>query len=1029
MGGSRAPGPRDHLLTKRLEAALASLPADVIKQQPLDPAEGPGRLGRHLATALLPLLGSQGLSEEQASLVNALLATAGGDAGDTVVTPPMVLNEVLRDAAAPPVARPATPFSVSDLLVNAEGQPNIGSELRAELATADSVDLICAFVIWSGVIAVRDPLRELIERGGRVRVITTTYMGATQRRAVDELVRIGADVRVAFDARSTKLHAKSWLMERASGLTTAFIGSSNLSQTALFDGLEWNVRLSEVDAGHVVDRVRTMFASHWESEHFEDYDPVTRGDDLDRALGAQREPKGSTISFAGLQVHPLGYQQRMLDRLQLERDRHDRHRNLIVAATGTGKTVLAGLDYRRLCEEHGKDLSLLFVAHREQILHQALGTFRAVMRQGSFGELHGGGAIARGRHVFAMVQSLQQERVDELGPGAYDVVVVDEFHHAAAASYDRLLKRLEPVELLGLTATPERLDGQDVTLWFGGRIAVELRLWEAIDQGYLVPFQYFGVADDVDLSRLPWKRGGYATEDLTNLYTGNDLRVGKLLQEIQRVVADPARMRALGFCVSVEHARYMATKFSEAGLPAVSIDGTTPEHERSERLRRLAAGELRAIFSVDVLGEGVDVPVVDTVLLLRPTQSATVFTQQLGRGLRQAPGKPSLTVIDLIGQQHRSFRFDDRLSAILDVRRGPVRKQVEEGFPFLPSGCHIELDRVSRDIVLDNLKAIARLGQWKTLLEDLKSFDAGVTLGRYLEDTGREPLDLYRSVDASWTRLRRDAGLPVRAPGDAKDEQALLRAVRRSLHVDDPERVRFYRALMDRTEAPRTADFDARQQRLLWMLLWGMWGLGRKFEDIDTGLRELWRHPAVLREFGELLDVLDARSATLPAPSQLDPVVPLAVHATYAQSEILAAYGLGSPAVPPQVREGVKWMEGAQTDVCFVTLHKAERDYSPTTMYKDYAISRELFHWESQATQSQSSPAVRRYIEHRSRGTNVHLFLRDRKALPHGATAPYVFAGPLEYVSHQRDRPVSFTWKLKTPMPEELFEVARSVAA
>jgi hypothetical protein len=386
-------------------------------------------------------------------------------------------------------------------------------------------------------------------------------------------------------------------------------------------------------------------------------------------------------------------------------------------------------------------------------------------------------------------------------------------------------------------------------------------------------------------------------------------------------------------------------------------------------------------------------------------------------------------VIDLIGQQHRSFRFDDRLSAILDVRRGPVRKQVEEGFPFLPSGCHIELDRVSREIVLDNLKAIAKLGRWKTLLDDLKSFDADVNLGRYLEETGREPLDLYRSVDASWTRLRREAGLPVSASGDPTDEQALLRAVRRSLHVDDPERVRFYRGLMDRTEAPTTGDFDARQQRLLWMLLWGMWGLGRKFQDLDAGLRELWRHPAVLRELGELLDVLDATSATLPAPSQLDPVVPLAVHATYAQSEILAAYGLGSPAVPPQVREGAKWMEGAQTDVFFVTLHKAERDYSPTTMYKDYAISRELFHWESQSTQSQTSPAVRRYIEHRSRGTHVHLFLRDRKELPHGATAPYVFAGPLEYVSHERDRPVSFTWKLKTPMPEELFEVARSVAA
>ncbi len=1032
MTDPTTPGVRDELLTRRLQHALTALPTELVRQEPLDPAEGPRRLARHLADALAPLLADQPAGAEQAELINRLLTAAAVDNGDAVITPPSLLEEILPAPHAKPSTRPATPFAVSDLLVNAEGQPNIGSELRAELATADRVDLICAFVIWSGVVAVRDPLRNLVERGGEVRVITTTYMGATQRRAVDELVKAGAQVRVAFDARSTKLHAKSWLMERASGLTTAFIGSSNLSQTALFDGLEWNVRLSEVDARHVVDRVRTMFATHWESEQFEDYDPVTRGDDLDRALGAQREPSRTAISFAGLDVHPLGYQQRMLDTLQLERDRHARHRNLVVAATGTGKTVLAALDYKRLCTTRGCDLALLFVAHRERILDQALGTFRAVMRDGAFGELHGGGSIARGRHVFAMIQSLQRERVEELEPDQFDVVIVDEFHHAAAASYDRLLQRLEPKELLGLTATPERLDGRDVTAWFDGRIAVELRLWEAIDQSYLVPFQYFGVADDVDLSALTWRRGGYTVGELENVYTGNDARVAKLLRAITRVVAEPLRMRALGFCVSVAHAKYMAAKFTEAGLTAASIDGTMPETDRADLLRRLAAGELRVIFSVDVLGEGVDVPVVDTVLLLRPTQSATVFTQQLGRGLRQADGKASLTVIDLIGQQHRSFRFDERFSALLDVRRGPVRQQVEDGFPFLPSGCHVELDRVSRSIVLDNLQAVAKLGAWRTLVDDLRGCAEDASLNGFLEATGRTPRELYRAPDASWTRLRRDAGRGVPRPrGDEEDERKLLRAVRRSLHVDDPERVAFYGEVLAGAAAPRAAAFDVRQRRMLTMLLWGMWGLTRSFADLDAGLTELWRHPAVVEELRELLAVLDARSTTLPAAvsSGMDPAVPLAVHASYAQGEILAAYGLGSVDKPPQVREGVKWIAEAKTDVFFVTLRKAEREYSPTTMYRDYAISRELFHWESQATQSVGSPSVRRYIEHRERGTHVHLFLRERKQLANGVTAPYVFAGPVEYVAHERDRPVAFTWRLANVLPEKVFRVARSVAA
>ena len=200
--------------------------------------------------------------------------------------------------------KPATPLGQSDLLVNAEGQPNIGSELKAELATADRVDLICAFVIWSGVRQLRDALEAVIKRGGQVRVITTTYMGATEKRAVDELHKLGAEIRVALDARTTKLHAKAWLLERTSGLNTAYVGSSNLSHTALFDGLEWNVRLSSRDAGHVIEKIRMTFDSHWASEHFEEYDPSINGEALEKAL-VQHDRRSlgerSTITFANLE--------------------------------------------------------------------------------------------------------------------------------------------------------------------------------------------------------------------------------------------------------------------------------------------------------------------------------------------------------------------------------------------------------------------------------------------------------------------------------------------------------------------------------------------------------------------------------------------------------------------------------------------------------------------------------------------------------------------------------------------------------
>lgn len=1032
---STDPGPRDHLITRALERDLAAVVPEARDESPLDAAEAPERLARHAMDELRrELRVKEASADSQARRLNEVLRRfVSGPAADAEVALPARVLQGIRDQSPlgdvlplPPL--PATPFSQSDLLVNADGQPNIGSELRAELASADSVDLLCAFVIWSGVRHLREALANLVSRGGRVRVITTTYMGVTEKRAVDELVSLGAEVRVAFDARTTKLHAKAWLLERASGLTTAFVGSSNLSHSALFEGLEWNVRLSTIDAAHVIDRIRVTFESHWASEHFEAYYPEVNGEELERALqDFDRRSLGetSTISFAHLDVRPYPHQQRMLDALTIERERHDRHRNLVVAATGTGKTVVAALDYRQLVDRHG-DLSLLFVAHREEILRQSLATYRAVLRNGAFGEVHGGGRIAEGRHVFAMIQSLRDTRLEHIAPDTFDVLVVDEFHHAAAATYDRLLNHLRPRELLGLTATPERLDGRDVTTWFDERIAVELRLWEAIDQGFLVPFQYFGVADGTDLSHVTWRRGGYVLDELSNLLSNDNLRVAKLLEAIQRTVLDPNTMRALGFCVSKEHARYMALKFTEAGLESVALTGDDPPDERARQLAALRAGRLRCVFSVEVLGEGVDVPDVDCVLLLRPTASATVFTQQLGRGLRRAAGKSHLTVIDLIGQHRREFRFEDRLRAILDTSRGPIIKQVADDFPFLPAGCTVDLDRQSREIVLDNLRAAVRRSRWATLVSDLRAEPDETRFGEFLVRHDHRLEDVYRS--GSWTQLRRDAGRTTARAADPALEARTLRAVSRLTHIDDPERVAFYREQLLAIGPPSGRDLDERHKRLVTMLAWGLGSGAGGHDTLADFLDAVWRENAVRDELLQLLDVIDQRSTTPASPSLLPAEIPLTLHARYSRQEVIAALGFGEGVKPKVTRGGILWVSDARCDVFFVDLHKAERDYSPTTMYRDYAINRELFHWESQSRQTPRQRTVQRYINHRSQGTRILLFVRERKNFELG-TQPFTFLGPADYVAHHGERPVAFTWRLAAPMPEALFETARSVAA
>ncbi|MGB1276558.1 MAG: DEAD/DEAH box helicase family protein, partial [Nannocystaceae bacterium] len=515
------------------------------------------------------------------------------------------------------------------------------------------------FLKWSGFRLIERDLRGFLERRpGQLRVLTTAYMRATQARALEELCALGADVRVSYDTQRTRLHAKAWMFHRRSGFSTAFVGSSNLSAAALLDGTEWNVRLSQRDNAGILRRFQATFDQYWNDPEFRRYDR----DEFQRALGAQAN-EAHRLMFR-FEIEPRPHQQEILDDLASERAR-GYLRNLVVAATGTGKTVVAALDYKRLREQLPR-ARLLFVAHRRELLEQSLMTYRVVLKDGDFGELHvGGDRPVHGKHVFASIQSLHARGVDGIDPQAFDIVVVDEFHHAAAPSYARLLKHLRPNVLLGLTATPERTDGHSVLGWFDNRTASELRLWKALDQELLCPFQYFGIGGAPNAGGVRWSRGRYDSRQLSNLYTADHVFAMRVVQEVHAKVADVAKMRGLGFCVDVAHAKFMEQQFVKAGIAAAAVFGSSSRDIRTNALRALQARELNVVFCVDLFNEGVDVPEVDTVLFLRPTESATVFLQQLGRGLRRSHGKECLTVLDFIGGANRKFRFDRRFRAIL----------------------------------------------------------------------------------------------------------------------------------------------------------------------------------------------------------------------------------------------------------------------------------------------------------------------------------------------------------------------------
>ena len=1014
----------ESLVTRRLSAAIASLESVEIETANVDDVDAPHVLTRHITDLLQQKLRSTRDAEQRLELINRLVELLADD-DQHIDSPASRLLKVAAPAGPgviPIASRPATPLSEASLLTNATGEPSLGAEVRAEIDSADEIDLLCAFVKWHGLRLLEPELALARTRGVPLRVITTTYMGATERAALDRLVReFGALVKVQYDAQRTRLHAKAWMFRRKTGFDTAYVGSSNLSRAALLDGVEWNVRLSSVDTPALLTKFRATFDTYWNDSSFERYDPDRDRDRLDDALA---EASGRTahdrvtITLAGLEVRPFPYQQEILDAVAAERAVHDRHRNLVVAATGTGKTVIAALDYRSLCSGAERP-SLLFVAHRQEILEQSLRTYREVLSDASFGELYVGGARPeRWQHVFASVQSLNSYGIDSIPPDAYDVVVIDEFHHAQAASYRRLIDHLTPRELLGLTATPERADGADVRNFFGGRTAAELRLWDALGADLLCPFHYFAVADGTDLRGLTWTRGRYDEAELSNLYTGNRARAAMVIAQLRDKVIDPGAMRALGFCVSVDHADFMATVFSEAGIPAAAVNGQTPRPERERALADLRHRRINALFAVDLFNEGLDLPDVDTVLFLRPTESATVFIQQLGRGLRRTRDKAVLTVLDFVGYQNKQFRWDQKLRALTGATRRGLERDIEKGFPFLPSGCQIVLDKQAQSLVLENLKSQVA-SRWAQIVAELRSY-GDHDLATFLDESGLELSDILRRGSHSWTRLRRDAGLPTRPGSDL--EEKLLKRVRAFAHVDDRGRAESYAALL-RDDGVAYADLSVEEQRIARMMLFSLWPDGGGFESIDQGLAAIRGERATRDELRSVVELSfdAARHLAWDLTGKLADV-PLKVHARYQREEILAA--LDFPRNPNSMREGVWYSEAKNIDVFLITLNKSESEYSPSTMYRDYPISPSLFHWESQSTTSLASRTGQRYVQ----GTSTVLLFAREEAKDEFGTSAYLFLGEATHVSHEGERPIAITWQLAQPMPTDFFTSA-TVAA
>ena len=997
----------------------------VCVQQPIDGAESPQMLANYLANAIRQKLEDTEEQQDRVNLINRIMIGAGLLDDKQIVKPTDLLSEVmtqqqsaLQNQSNTQTIRPISGFRVSNLFTGGSSTLSLGEEIRREIASADEICFIVSFLKVSGVRILLDDLKKFCSREGtRLRIITTTYCGATQAKAIEQLAALpNTEIRISYNTDIERLHAKSYIFVRNSGMNTAYIGSSNLSKSAQTEGLEWNMRVTSVENPHIIKTALATFEMYWNSPNFEDF----------RIGGIEKFNKEihrnifhtEAADFVYQRYTLLPHQKQILDKLCVEREDRGNFKTLIVAATGTGKTVISAFDYQEFARTHSR-ARILFTAHREEILQQSLNTYRSVLQDANFGTLWVGSnrpqEASEYEHLFVSI-SMFNSRFEEffalLDSDFYDYIVIDEAHHSQADSYRKLFDHFQPQLLVGLTATPERMDGKDLRPDFGNRISAEIRLPQALQAGLLTPFQYLCISDDTDLSDDSlWSGQKYNIERLADKLCAKT-RAQLIVDALHKYLADEYTCRALCFCVNKRHADFMAEQLRLYGFNAQSLTSDTPADERKQLAKDLREGTLHYLCVVDIFNEGVDIPEVDTVLFLRPTESLTIFLQQLGRGLRLSAGKTELTVLDFVAQANRKYDFASRFRALTLQPEKNIQKQIKEGFTLLPLGCSIVMEKKARQYILDNISSA--IYNKNRIVKEINSYATIPTLAQFLENNGQDIRILYQGSNC-WSSLKRAAGR-ISYADDAVTKR-LEKGVSNLIHHNTSSFLRFVERFIAGENVHKVEDNKTYAIMLYYALFQdklsktGYSSINEALELINSP-----KYTCFKQEIAEIVSYLLSRLDIKTTPIGAEIIPGLELYGCYTREEVFTLVGRQTAEVKMQgAASGAFNLPEHNTVLLFVTLNKSEKDFSPSTQYNDYLINEEYFHWQSKNTDSHYNSGGRKYVEQPKTGIKIILFVREEKKDGFGNTSPFHCFGLVDYVSSHDDFPMNVKWKLQKP--------------
>ena len=978
--------------------------------------------------------------------------------------------------------------NINELIINEKAKfRNFFIYLKQELLNCKKFYFIVSFIRYSGIQLLISTLDELEKQGIQGEIITSVYLNITDSKALRKLLPYKNIKVKIYNNSSESFHTKAYLFEKEK-YHSVVIGSSNISQSALYSAEEWNVKLTDSSFFNIYKKSLNQFEKLWHSneaieltqDFIDEYEKYKKSVNVQNTFDYRKTKIEQENEFV-----PNSMQKRVLQKLKETRINGNK-KGLVISATGTGKTYLAAMDIKQFFEINSNtenklfeindkksktsNIKFLFIAHREELLENAINVFSKILKidKNEFGRIYGGLKEIDKSIIFASIQSLRN-CYNEFKPSFFDYVIVDEFHHSMSDSYLKTLSYFNPKFLLGLTATPKRMDGKDILSLCDYNVVDEIGIKEALEEDLIVPFHYFGVNDyTINYDNIPYKNGKYNEKILLENLLLNT-RTDYIVEKINKFGFDGDELSAVAFCQNIEHAFFMKEEFSKKGYKSAVITANTSSNERSEILEKFKNKKIEILCVVDILNEGIDIPTINLLLFLRPTMSSTIFIQQIGRGLRKAKNKDFITIIDFIGNHKKDYLLINYFSSEVDnkdtlfTKKEKIINEIKNQFSNIPKSCYVELDRICQNRIIEKIEKInfssknilkemyldykAEIGKSENEILKVSDFDTNIELFQELSlklgsfynaqlqfensEIKQNKIFLLNSEETEFLAYL-EKKLTIVEPftylivkylinNDFINLEIIVDEYKNYFNIKDDFRKEY---VINRifTELVEDEILEKNSKNRLFKI-------SKKYNKIFENKKENNDEINL-----KLIDLDNSKNTNYNFKNRLEDLLYLGLsefkknnNLSIFNENILIPYKKYKRIelqilLDSKVPKG-SWRAGyanTDKDIClFATIDKTHI-LQENLKYDNSLFADDIIQWISQPKTAHTSSVGKMFINHKKLGYNVHIFIRKFAFMDGNKTNPFIYLGKADYYKSSGDKPMRILWKLEEKIPQEL---------